>query len=168
MPLRTITRFSIIAAISALPLASAAGSRYDGNWLTKLACEAHGQNPGYKWEFPATITDGNFHAQHGEPDGPGYLLIEGKIGDDGNSKLSAKGKVVTRQNAHGVFAMKGDNYSYNIKAHFDETKGSGTRDEGAGILGRPCTFDFEKQPDTPAATPAPPATPPPASDSSTH
>jgi len=52
--------------------------------------------------------------------------------------------------------MKGNNYSYNIKAHFDEAKGSGTRDEGAGILGRSCTFDFEKQTEgAPAVTPIP-------------
>ncbi len=47
--------------------------------------------------------------------------------------------------------MKGDNYSYTIKAQFTDTKGTGTRDEGAGILGRPCTFEFVKQPDTPPA-----------------
>jgi hypothetical protein len=87
---------------------------------------------------------------HGEPGGPGYLLIEGKISDDGSAKLSAKG-TVTQNHAHGVFAMKGNNYSYNIKAQFADTKGTGTRDEGAGVLGRPCTFDFTKQPDTPPA-----------------
>jgi hypothetical protein len=64
--------------------------------------------------------------------------------------LSAKG-TVTKNNAHGVFAMKGNNYSYDIKAHFDDTHGTGTRNEGAGILGRPCTFDFVKQPDAPPA-----------------
>jgi hypothetical protein len=66
------------------------------------------------------------------------------IADDGSAKLEAKGHV-TQNHAHGVFAMKGNTYSYNIKAHFDETKGTGTRDEGAGILGRPCTFEFAKQ-----------------------
>ena len=134
-----------------------AAPRFDGSWMTHLACEAHGENPAYKWDFPGVVKDGNFHAQHGEPDGPGYLVIEGKIGDDGAAKLSAKGKVVTRQNAHGIFAMKGDNYSYTIKAKFDDAKGSGTRDEGAGILGRPCTFDFEKRADSAPATAAPAA-----------
>jgi hypothetical protein len=42
--------------------------------------------------------------------------------------------------------MKGDNYSYDIKAQFEDTKGTGTRNEGAGILGRSCTFEFVKQP----------------------
>jgi len=154
-------------AVILLPGASAVGSRFDGNWVTKLACEAHGQTPGYKWEFPSTVKDGVFHGQHGEQDGPGYLVIDGKIADDGNAKLAAKGKVVTQQNAHGVFAMKGDNYSYKIKAQFDDAKGTGTRDEGAGILGRPCTFEFTKQPADAAPTAKPDATPPPSSDS-TH
>jgi hypothetical protein len=47
--------------------------------------------------------------------------------------------------------MKGNNYGYDINAHFDETKGTGTRNQGAGVLGRPCSFEFVKQTDTPAA-----------------
>ncbi len=153
MEMRKAVRLVVVCALMLLPGASIAGGRYDGNWITHLACEAHGQTPAYKWEFPSIIKDGDFHGQHGEPDGPGYLVIEGKIADDGSAKLTAKGKV-TQNHAHGVFAMKGDNYSYNIKAQFEDTKGTGTRDEGAGILGRPCTFEFVKQPD---ANPAPSA-----------
>ena len=98
----------------------------------------------------------NFHGQHNEPGDPGYLLIEGKIADDGNAKLSAKG-TVSHSGAHGIFAMKGNNYSYTIKAEFTDAKGTGTRNEGAGVLGRPCSFEFTKQPDTPAAPQQPPA-----------
>jgi len=153
MEIQKVVRAAVVSALVLLPAASIAGGKYDGNWVTHLACEAHGQTPAYKWEFPSTIKDNNFHGVHGEPGGPGYLLIEGKIADDGSAKLSAKG-TVTQNNAHGVFAMKGNNYSYNIKAQFSDTKGTGTRDEGAGILGRPCTFEFDKQPDAaPAASP---------------
>jgi len=77
-----------VARIGAL----AAGSKFDGSWLTKLACEAHGETPAYKWEFASEIKDGNFHGQHGEADGPGYLVIEGKIGDDGNAKPRRRGR----------------------------------------------------------------------------
>jgi len=154
-----------LVALAQTPAAPAAG-RYDGNWVTHLACEAHGETPAYKWEFPSTIKDSNFLGQHGEEGGPGYLVIEGKIADDGSAKLTAKGKV-TENHAHGVFAMKGNNYGYNIKAQFEDTKGTGTRDEGAGILGRPCTFEFVKQPEaTSAATPGanPAASPAPSAD----
>src|SRR5208282_4090618 len=129
MEIRKAVRLVVVGALLLLPGTSIAGGKYDGN----------------------------FHGQHGEEGGPGYLVIEGKIADDGSAKLAAKG-TVTQNHAHGVFAMKGNNYSYNIKAQFEDAKGTGTRDEGAGILGRPCTFEFVKQPD---ATPAPDAAPKP-------
>ena len=157
MKIPKLVRHTAILVAVALPGPALAAPRFDGNWMTHLACEAHGENPGYEWEFPSVIKDGDFHGQHGEADGPGYLVIEGKIADDGSAKLNAKGKVVTRQNAHGIFAMKGANYGYTIKAQFTDTKGTGTRNEGAGILGRPCSFEFTKQPDAPpaAAKPSP-------------
>jgi hypothetical protein len=155
MELRKAVRIVTIGALALLPGASIAGGRYDGAWVTHLACEAHGETPAYKWEFPSEVKDGNFHGQHGEEGGPGYLVIDGKIADDGSAKLAAKG-TVTQNHAHGVFAMKGNNYGYNIKAQFDDAKGTGTRDEGAGILGRSCTFEFVKPPPdaSPAAPPA--------------
>jgi hypothetical protein len=155
MGIRKAAGLALGCALILLPGASVAGPKYDGNWVTHLACEGHGQTPGYKWEFPSTIKDGVFHGQQGEKDGPGYLVIDGKIADDGTSKLEAKG-TVQQNNAHGVFAMKGNNYSYKIKAQFTDSKGLGTRDEGAGIPGRNCTFEFTKQPDRqPATNPAP-------------
>jgi hypothetical protein len=158
MEMRKAVRLALIGVLALYPGASVAGGRFDGNYTTKLAGEAFGQTPAYKWEFPSEVKDGNFHGEHGEEDGPGYLVIEGKIADDGSAKLSAKGKV-TQNHAHGVFAMKGDNYSYNINAQFDNAKGAGTRDEGAGSLGRSRTFEFVKQPDAPPVptSPAPTA-----------
>jgi hypothetical protein len=148
MEMRKAVWLVVVCGVMLLPVASVAGGRFDGNWTTHLACEAHGQMEGYKWEFPSVIKDNNFHGVHGEPGGPGYLLIEGKIADDGSAKLSAKG-TVSHSQAHGIFAMKGNNYSYTIKAEFTDTKGTGARNEGAGVLGRPCTFEFTRQPDTP-------------------
>lgn len=140
---------------SALLFAQSAGSHFDGNWTTTMSCEAHGQMPAYKWQFPSVIKDGTFHGQHSEEGAPGYLVIDGSIGAGGSGKLHAKG-TVSHSEAHGVFAMKGNNYDYNIEAKFTETSGTGTRDKGVGILGRPCTFDFTKQPDSSAPAPAPP------------
>jgi hypothetical protein len=80
-------------------------------------------------------------------------VIDGPIADDGSAMLSAKG-TVSQSHARGVFAMKGNNYDYKVKAQFSDAKGTGTRDEGVGILGRPCTFEFTKQTDA-APSPAP-------------
>jgi hypothetical protein len=152
MRLRKAAGLAGICALMLLPGASVAGGKFDGNWNTHMSCEAHGQMPAYAWDFPSTIKDNVLHGQHGEENTAGYLLIEGKIGDDGNAKLNAKGWV-SENKAHGVFATKGNNYSYTIKAQFTDTKGTGTRNEGAGILGRPCSFEFTKQSDTPASNP---------------
>ena len=53
--------------------------------------------------------------------------------------------MASRQYARGVFASKGEEYGYKVKAQFTETTGTGTRDVGMGIVGRPCTFEFTKQ-----------------------
>jgi hypothetical protein len=118
--------------------------RFDGKWLTKLTCPAKGNTEGYTWQFASVIENSSFRAEHGTAGEPGYLLIEGQIATDGSAKLSATGIVASRKYTRGVFTHKGEDYSYNIKAKFQDTEGTGTRDTGLGIVGRPCTFDFVK------------------------
>jgi hypothetical protein len=119
--------------------------RFDGKWLTKLTCPAKGNTEGYTWQLPTVIQNSSLRGEHGTAGEPGYLLIEGKIADDGSAKLSANGIVASRKYARGVLAHKGEDYSYNIKAKFQDAEGTGTRDTGLGVIGRPCTFDFTKQ-----------------------
>jgi hypothetical protein len=141
---KTLRNFSICVFLL-LPAVSFATERFDGKWLTTLTCPAKGSTEGYTWKIPSQITAGNFRGEHGTADQPGYLLIEGPIKDDGTAKLSANGIVASRKYARGVFAHQGETYSYDIKAQFKETEGTGTRSEGLGIVGRACTFDFIKQ-----------------------
>ena len=138
-------RLLMVCALVLLPGISVSQERFDGNWLTKLTCPPKGNTEGYTWEFPSVIQNSNFHGEHGTAGQPGYLLIEGKIKEDGSAKLSANGTVASRKYARGVLAHKGEDYSYDIKAQFKETEGTGTRSQGLGIVGRPCTFDFVKQ-----------------------
>jgi hypothetical protein len=119
--------------------------RFDGNWSTKLTCPEKGNTEGYAWQFASVIRNSNLHGEHGTAGEPGYLLIEGRIAEDGSAKLSATGLVASRKYSRGVFAHKGEEYNYDIKAQFQDTQGTGTRSAGLGILGRPCTFDFVKQ-----------------------
>jgi hypothetical protein len=134
-----------------LPAVTIAGERFDGNWQTTLTCPAKGDTEGYTWKFASVIQNGNLRGERGTAGEPGYLLIEGKIAEDGNAKLTANGIVASRQYARGVFAHKGESYSYDVKAQFKEAEGSGVRDQGLGIVGRPCTFDFKKEAAAPAA-----------------
>jgi len=143
--MRKMTRLLTVSTLLLLPGILIAGERFDGNWLTTLTCPAKGNTEGYTWKIPSVIQNGNFRGEHGTAGQPGYLLIAGPIADNGTAKLSANGIVASRKYARGVFAHEGADYSYNIKAQFKETQGTGTRDEGLGIVGRPCTFDFVKQ-----------------------
>jgi hypothetical protein len=135
----------LAAALLLLPGISIAGERYDGNWQTKLTCPPKGDTEGYTWIIPSVIQNSNFRGERGTAGDPGYLLIEGKIKNDGSAKLTANGIVASRKYARGVFAHKGEDYSYDIKAQFKETEGTGVRNEGLGIVGRPCEFQFVKQ-----------------------
>jgi hypothetical protein len=143
--MRNPARSLLICALMCLPALSIAGERFDGKWLTTLTCPAKGNTEGYTWRIPSVVTSGNFRGEHGTAGEPGYLLIEGPIADNGAAKLSANGIVASRKYARGVFAHGGADYSYEIKAQFKETEGSGARNAGLGIEGRPCTFEFVKQ-----------------------
>jgi hypothetical protein len=99
--------------------------------------------PAYQWTFQSTIDHGVFHGQHGEEGGPGYLVIDGPINPDGSAKLHAKGTV--QAGKAGLVTQ--------LKAKFTDTTGTGTRDKGVGILGRPCDFTFTKKAET-GAVPA--------------
>lgn len=138
-------RFGAVCALLLLPGVLIAGESFDGSWATTLTCPAKGNTEGYTLKFTSVIKDGNLHGERGTAGQPGYLLIEGPVKDDGSAKLSANGIVNSRKYATGVFASQGEEYSYNVKAQFKEATGSGLRDKGLGVVGRPCTFDFVKQ-----------------------
>jgi hypothetical protein len=129
--------------------------KFDGNWNTKLTCPAKGDTDGYTWVFVSVIKGGSLHGERGTSGEPGYYTIDGAIKEDGSAKLSANGIVASRQYARGVFAHKGETYSYDVKAKFEDATGTGTKSEGLGIVGRTCTFEFKKVDvtSTPASTP---------------
>jgi hypothetical protein len=143
--MRKTIRLIVICALVVLPGISIAGERFDGNWFTKMTCPPKGKTEGYSWQFPGVVKGSNFRGERGTAGEPGYLLLEGPIADNGSAKLTANGVVASREYARGVFAHKGEEYSYDVKAHFGDTQGTGTRDQGLGIVGRTCTFEFIKQ-----------------------
>jgi hypothetical protein len=148
---------ALIAVCAPMVLwAQAAGGAFDGTWTTNMSCDASEHMPAYTWTFVSTIANSTFHGQHGEEGGPGYMVIDGTIGADGSAKLHAKG-TVSKGKAGLITQIKGNKYDYYVDANFTGTSGTGKREEGAGLLGRPCSFEFTKQGDAGA-----PATPPPA------
>ncbi len=157
MRLGRILTFAAVCAPGLL-WAQAAGDPFDSTWTTNMSCDASSRMPAYTWTFVSTISNSTFHGHHGEEGGLGYMVMEGTIGAGGSAKLHAKGTVQAGK-AGLVTQLKGNKYDYYVEAKFSGTTGTGKRDEGAGILGRPCSFEFTKQTDTgaPAAPPAMPA-----------
>ena len=150
-------RKAVWCAIVCAPILAAAQApvgQFDGTWTTTMACDASEHMPAYKWTFVSTIANGSYHGQHGQEGGPGYMVMDGPINADGGAKLHAKGTVQAGK-AGIVTQLKGNKYDYNVEAKFTATAGTGKRDEGAGILGRPCSFEFTKQTE-PSAAPTPP------------
>jgi hypothetical protein len=141
-----VVRLLSVSALILFPAISIARERFDGNWQTKLTCPPKGNTEGYTWQFPSVIQNSNFHGERGTVGEKGYYLLEGKINDDGTATLSASGIVTSRKYARGIFAHGGADYSYDVKAQFKETVGTGTKSEGLGIVGRTCTFEFVKKP----------------------
>lgn len=45
-----------------------------------------------------------------------------------------------------MLSHSGAEYGYEVKAQFKQNEGSGVRNEGRGIVGRPCTFEFTRKP----------------------
>jgi len=143
----------VVCALLLMPAVSIAGERFDGNWNTKLTCPAKGDTEGYSWEFVSVIQNSTLRGERGTVGQPGYFLLEGRIKEDGSAKLAGSGIVYSRKYARGVLAHEGESYNYDVKAQFKDKQGSGVRDQGLGIVGRPCTFEFVKQeaPSQPAA-----------------
>lgn len=98
--------------------------RFDGAWTTTITCPAEGKTEGFSLQVPSVVKDSNFRGELGTPGEPGYLLIEGRIADDGAARLVAT-------NVGG--------YSYTIRAQFQEQQGTGSREEG-----RTCKVEFLK------------------------
>jgi hypothetical protein len=150
--MRKAVSLLVVCGLALLPFILIAGPNFDGTWQTTLTCPPKGSTDGYTWKFPSVVQGNTLHGERGTAGQPGYLAIDGKIADDGSAKLTASGVVESRQYARGVFAHQGENYSYNLKVQFKDAEGTGVRDQGLGVVGRPCTFDFVKQPATGSVT----------------
>jgi hypothetical protein len=135
--MQKVVRFLAVCAFIVLPATLIAGERFEGKWFTKLTCPAKGSTEGYTWQFVSVVQHSNFRGERGTAGQPGYLLVEGTIAENGSAKLTASGIVASRQYARGVFAHKGEEYNYDVKAQFKESQGAGTRDQGLGIVRPP-------------------------------
>jgi len=140
-----VIRLSVICAFLFSSAILIAAEKFDGTWHTKVVCPAKGKTEGFTWNFDSVIQDSNLRGVRGTEGQPGSFVLEGKLAADGSAKLSGSGIIASRAYARGVFAHKGEEYTWDVKAQFKDADGTGLRNEGLGIVGRPCTFEFTKQ-----------------------
>ena len=85
------------------------------------------------------MKDGFLRGIHGTEGIPDSRRIEGQIRPDGSATLDAKG--LTGDPKYSVKrTQKGSPYAYHVAAHFEGSRGTGSR-----IELRPCDLRFEKQ-----------------------
>jgi hypothetical protein len=118
-------------------------ARFNGTWGVTLTCadykDAGRGAKGYVYRFLAQVKDGALNGEHGQENTSGWVKYEGQIQPDGSAEIQAHGITGSPQTAVGQVA-KGTPYSYRLKAHFDESRGTATR-----IDLRPCEAVFVKQ-----------------------
>jgi hypothetical protein len=110
--------------------------KFDGKWNTTVTCEPKGGTLGYTLHFISTVTGNVLHGERG---------TRGQPANDGKAKLTASGVTAGAEYTHGPIKSEGHDYSYEVKAQFTDTAGTGERSTGLGIVGRPCHWTFEKQ-----------------------
>lgn len=130
------------AAIAAVFSAQAAPSAYDGAWNVTLVCPPHNaaddDAKGYTHRFAAAVLDGVLRGTHGADGEPGWHDLHGKIWAEGEAMLRLDGIVNNPKYAING-AHRGKQYSYRVKAHFDERSGRGQR-----LTGRACELQFTR------------------------
>jgi hypothetical protein len=112
---------------------------FDGNWLATISCPNAAGALGYSYQFPTQIRDGVLRGEHLVAGRPGWLMLSGRIQQDGSADIYAKGLVGAPEYAPGQIP-KGTEYGYHISARFNGSQRTGKRVEG-----RPCNADFVKQ-----------------------
>jgi len=138
---------SLIILFAGVLVAAAAAAedrpspKFDGEWNVTLTClndEKSGARS-YKYFFIAEVKDGVFLGKYGDEGKPGSLTLTGPILADGSALLQARGLVGNSEYTTNRGA-RGSTYSYEVKARFEDTKGTGER-----VKGRRCEVEFYKR-----------------------
>ncbi|MEP6873339.1 MAG: hypothetical protein ABI887_03170 [Burkholderiales bacterium] len=131
----------LFAALVCSSSAYSQATKFEGAWNVTMVCPPHNDDDeakGYTHRFRGEVAGGEFSATHGQEGEPGWHFLRGQIKASGNATLRLDGIVNNPRYAIND-APRGKQYSYRVKAHFDETSGSGQR-----LTGRVCEFTFSR------------------------
>ncbi|MEO8310438.1 MAG: hypothetical protein ABI520_04625 [Caldimonas sp.] len=132
---------AIVFALASCP-ALAQEAKFDGTWNVVMTCPPHDDADddakGYTHRFQAEVSKGRIQGTHGKEGEPGWHFLHGRIDKSGSAALRLDGIVNNPKYAIN-HAQRGKEYSYRIKAQFDEGSGVGQR-----LTGRACEFRFTR------------------------
>jgi len=118
---------------------------FDGTWKVSVVSPDNRDATGmvarcYRLQFAAHVKNGILHGEQGSQGRPSSLVIDGKIQPDGSADLSVRG--VTGDAKYNLgHTNSGTPYNYEVKAHFDGSRGTGTR-----LGGRISNYTFVRSP----------------------
>jgi hypothetical protein len=122
------------------PASVATTNRFDGDWTIHVECPTDASGaPGRAYDLPASILNGRLFGSRGPQGAPGSVQVEGTIGTDGEGQFQAHGRTGGPEDA-GPRVPAGTVFSYDIKAHFDDAKGTGRR-----LQDRACLLTFARR-----------------------
>jgi hypothetical protein len=114
---------------AAQPAAAAVGQgagRFDGSWSATISCGGADGARGYSLVLNGRTTDGTIVLTKGTQGQPDFMIMQGRIGADGNAMLQANGIVGNPIYATNN-ATTGTQYSYAVRARFEGSRGTGER-----------------------------------------
>lgn len=116
---------------------------FEGAWQVHLACDDtrdrnNGVVKGYVFDFPASVTGGELHAQRGEPGQSASLVLSGTISEDGEARIEAQGNTGKPDYTVG-HVRPASVYTYTLRGRFDRTHGHADRQEL-----RRCSAEFDR------------------------
>jgi len=116
--------------------------KFDGLWSVTMIClphsEADDDAKGYTHRWQAEVHASRLKGTHGKEGEPGWHFLHGKIQEDGSATLRLDGIVNNPKYAIND-AQRGKEYTYRVKAQFEEKSGVGQR-----LTGRACEFKFTR------------------------
>lgn len=129
----------VLLAVFCLLSFRAFAETFDGQWSVLQVCETSPEGArGYKWAYPATVTDGYFVGQYRQEGQSPSMSLKGMIKADGSATLTARG--ISGDSDHNVkFAPAQTPINFDVRAKFSGKTGTGERHTG-----RVCTFTFTK------------------------
>jgi hypothetical protein len=135
------TALAVLLALASGP-APAQEAKFDGAWNVTMTCPPHDDADddakGYVHRFPAEVRKSRIQGTHGSEGEPGWHFLHGRIDPSGSATLRLDGIVNNPKYAINN-AKRGKEYTYRIKAQFEERSGVGQR-----LTGRACEFTFSR------------------------